>query len=281
MSQFDYGTIDPNSKSGPQLALDLNRFRDALNSGHRGASRPPYARSGMSWVQEVSGERWDLMIFDGATDHLLRSINPQTGKPLPIPQENVQGLVELSQALEKNAAPMTGSTGAAAGKKGLVPAPPAGDAERYLSADGTFRPVNKSTLGISALETAQASQAVRIEALEGRKGFTKSFQSTGQSISAGGYLTIPHGFGSPVALWNCYLLCIEAEHNYWPGALISVPGSGIDNSYNLGVSVVPDENNFNCKFGSQTGAFFVLDWVTGTTKIITSSKWRFVIRAWA
>ena len=280
MSQFDYGTIDPNSKSGPQLALDLNQFRDALNSGHRGATRPPYARSGMSWVQEVSGERWDLMFFDGATDYLLRSINPQTGKLLPIPQENVQGLAELGQSLEKNTASMVGSTATAAGKKGLVPAPPAGDAERYLSADGSFRAVNRTTLGIAALESTQANQSGRITALENNKTFSKVFTSHEQVITAGGWLTLAHGFGGLPTLYARYLVCKDPEHGYYAGAYTDTIGAS-DFAYSLGVSITPDADNIYCRFGSQASVFYVLHWVTGNVVAITPSKWRLVVRAWA
>lgn len=97
MSQFDFGTIDPNSKSGPQLALDLNKFRDALNSAHRGSARPAYAQAGMLWVRETSSTQWDLMFFDGDTDFVLRSINPETNTLIQIPQESVQGLTALAQ----------------------------------------------------------------------------------------------------------------------------------------------------------------------------------------
>ncbi|MFJ2336917.1 hypothetical protein ACIOMP_08650 [Pseudomonas protegens] len=280
MSQFDYGTIDPNAKSGPQLALDLNQFRDALNSGHRGATRPPYARSGMSWVQEVSGERWDLMFFDGATDYLLRSINPQTGKLLPIPQENVQGLVDLGQAVEKNTAPMIGATATAEGKKGLVPVPSAGDSDRYLSTDGTFRAVNKATLGITALETTQANHSGRISALENNRAFSKSFTSDDQVITAGGWLTLAHRLGGWPTLWARYLVCKDPEHGYWAGAYTDTIGAS-DYAYSLGVSIVPDATSIYCRFGSQSSVFYVLHWDTGNVVSITPSKWRLVVRAWA
>lgn len=92
MSQFDFGTIDPNSKSGAQLALDLNKFRDALNSGHKGSVRPSYAQAGMQWVRETSSTQWDLMFFDGDTDFAIRSINPTTNTLLQIPSSQIGGL---------------------------------------------------------------------------------------------------------------------------------------------------------------------------------------------
>lgn len=97
MSQFDFATIDPNAKSGAQLAVDLNNWRDALHSGHRGAERPPYAQAGMLWVRETSAEQWDLMLYDGDTDFVLRSVNPTTNQLIAIPQDAVAG---LNQAFE-------------------------------------------------------------------------------------------------------------------------------------------------------------------------------------
>lgn len=126
-----------------------------------------------------------------------------------------------------------------------------------------------------------APLANKVSALEGRQMFTKAFTSPEHTITTGGYLTIPHGLGGPLVLWEGYLVCRESEHGYWPGATLIVPCSAVDNLYNLGVSIAPDETNLNCKFGSQPGVFFVLEWSTGSTKIITPSKWRFVVRAWS
>ena len=89
MSQFDFATIDPNAKSGTQLAVDLNNWRDALHSGHRGTDRPAYAQAGMLWVRETSAEQWDLMFYDGDTDFVLRSVNPTNNQLIKIPQSEL------------------------------------------------------------------------------------------------------------------------------------------------------------------------------------------------
>lgn len=99
MSQFDFATIDPNAKSGTQLAVDLNNWRDALHSGHRGAERPAYAQGGILWVRETSSEQWDLMLYDGDTDFVLRSVNPTTNQLLPIPKSAVDGLQGISDSV--------------------------------------------------------------------------------------------------------------------------------------------------------------------------------------
>lgn len=82
MSQFDFGTINPSTKSGTALASDLNSWRDSLNSSHKGTSRPTYAQAGMVWIDDVSASLWKIYIFDGTNDVLLREINPTTHAPI-------------------------------------------------------------------------------------------------------------------------------------------------------------------------------------------------------
>lgn len=85
MSQSDFGVINPNTKSGTQLAVDLNGFRDAVNSGHSGSTRPAYLPAGGHWVRIVSSIKWDLVFYDGSVDYTLRSVNPTTGQKIGIP----------------------------------------------------------------------------------------------------------------------------------------------------------------------------------------------------
>jgi hypothetical protein len=77
--QFDFGTIDPTTKSGTQLAADLMNWRDALLTAHRGASRPDYAQGGTLWVQEVSSSQWRLMLYTGNVDIQIGTFDPTTG----------------------------------------------------------------------------------------------------------------------------------------------------------------------------------------------------------
>lgn len=65
MSQYDFGTIDPNTKSGTALATDLNSWRDALHSTHGGSSAPSYITAGMLWVDTTSAN-YELKMYDGA-----------------------------------------------------------------------------------------------------------------------------------------------------------------------------------------------------------------------
>jgi len=65
MAQYDFGTIDPNTKSGTALATDLNSYRNAVNSMHSGSSTPSYVTAGMLWVDTTSAD-YELKLYDGA-----------------------------------------------------------------------------------------------------------------------------------------------------------------------------------------------------------------------
>jgi hypothetical protein len=65
MSQYDFGTIDPNTKSGTALATDLNSWRNALHSTHGGSSAPSYITAGMLWV-DTTAANYELKMYDGA-----------------------------------------------------------------------------------------------------------------------------------------------------------------------------------------------------------------------
>lgn len=65
MSQYDFGTIDPNTKSGTALATDLNSWRNALHSTHGGSTAPTYITAGMLWLDTTSAN-YELKLYDGA-----------------------------------------------------------------------------------------------------------------------------------------------------------------------------------------------------------------------
>jgi len=65
MSQYDFGTIDPNTKSGTALASDLNSWRNALHSTHGGSTAPSYITAGMLWLDTTSAN-YKLKLYDGA-----------------------------------------------------------------------------------------------------------------------------------------------------------------------------------------------------------------------
>ncbi|WP_147112073.1 hypothetical protein [Tateyamaria sp. syn59] len=79
MAQYDFGVIDPEATNGAQLAELLGLFRDALNSGHGGVARPPYAVAGTVWI-DTSAPNWRVMLFDGSADIFLFEIDVAAGE---------------------------------------------------------------------------------------------------------------------------------------------------------------------------------------------------------
>lgn len=77
MSQYDFGTIDPETTSGTALASLIGSFRDAINSCHKGSSRPSYASEGMLWVKD-SANPWVLYFWNGTEDIPLAAFNSTT-----------------------------------------------------------------------------------------------------------------------------------------------------------------------------------------------------------
>ncbi|MBO9552239.1 hypothetical protein [Pseudomonas sp.] len=158
MSQYDFGTINPNEKSGSQLALDLNGFRDAVNSGHKGAERPTYAHAGMQWIREVSTERWDLMLFNGGEDTVLRSINPETSELIKLLTSDVDGLDDLlALTVRKDAAGSTGAAILPGGSPAQRPSTPVNGMIRYNSTTGQFEGYRGGAWGPISSEPATAA----------------------------------------------------------------------------------------------------------------------------
>ncbi len=65
MSQYDFGTIDPDATDGTDLAILLGSWRNALHSTHKGSTAPTYAIAGTPWIDD-SGTYWALKRYDGA-----------------------------------------------------------------------------------------------------------------------------------------------------------------------------------------------------------------------
>lgn len=101
MAQNDFGTIDPATTSGTQLASLLGLFRDAVNTNHSGTSRPAYAQAGMLWVQDISATLKQLNVFDGTDDISLGRYATDTNTWFPTPPSGVPVTVTDLTATEQ------------------------------------------------------------------------------------------------------------------------------------------------------------------------------------
>lgn len=112
---------------------------------------------------------------------------------------------------------------------------------------------------------------------------TKYFESSEQTITSAGGLTLAHGFGVEPKLVQCILVCKTAEAGYSINDKVCnvTTGQGTITTDNLGVSIVPDSTNLNIRYGSNNPTFTILNRVDGSVALITNSRWKAIFRAWA
>lgn len=292
MSQSDFGTIDPNSKSGPQLALDLNKFRDALNSGHRGSTRPAYAQAGMQWVRETSSTQWDLMFFDGDTDFVLRSVNPTTNALIGMPTSQIQGLdAALALSITKDSALTTGAAVLPAGTAAQRPGAPSNGMLRYNTTTGAFegyqggawKPITEIPVwgAITGTLADQTDLQNVLTALQNNQKITKEFVSSEFMISSAGLLSAAHGLGVRPKFCTVEMICKTAGAQGWAlGDQIALNVSPIVTDTNLtrGVQVFFDAINVTARIASNQMAVPIK--TTGVIAGITAADWRVVMRAY-
>lgn len=112
-------------------------------------------------------------------------------------------------------------------------------------------------------------------------GFSAYFQSTDQTITSAGTLTIAHGLARKPLLIFAVLKCTTAELNYSINDEVAIALGANDQGSSIGVSVVPDATNLNVRFGNAAIPFLVNNKTTGASANITLANWRLVLRAWA
>lgn len=82
MSQYDFGAINATTKSGSALAADLNNFRSALHSSHKGPVAPGYAVAGMLWFDDSGTTTWALKAYDGEDWITVLTVDATNNKTL-------------------------------------------------------------------------------------------------------------------------------------------------------------------------------------------------------
>ena len=141
--------------------------------------------------------------------------------------------------------------------------------------------------GGNRLSVALPSQFDRIKLVcDGTKWYAAehrlTFESTVQTITSGGALTIAHGLGAIPDRIQVWLECAIAERNYSVGDRLPINShlmaTGTGN--NKGASVVPDATNLNVRYGLDPSVFDLLDKNTGGAFSGTNANWRLILRAW-
>lgn len=79
MTQNSLPTVVPTTHTGTDLSNFLNAWTPAINTMHRGSSRPIYAVRGTVWIDSSVTDVDTMTYFDGTRDVGLFSINTTTG----------------------------------------------------------------------------------------------------------------------------------------------------------------------------------------------------------
>lgn len=140
---------------------------------------------------------------------------------------------------------------------------------KLLEPDDTFTTsIDANKLGGKTLATVEAEIAL-----------TKYFESTEQTITAAGSLTLAHGLGVEPKLFQVMLICKTADGGYSVNDKVIVAAT--HQYVSCGVSLVPDSTNLNVRFGAAANTFKVVHKTTGNEFLITNANWKAIFRTWA
>lgn len=158
---------------------------------------------------------------------------------------------------------------------------------KHLEPDDTFTTsINADkTDGFDATATPTANRIV--VSLGGSQYIDKGwlprpYESTQQTITSAGALTLAHGLGVKPQLIQVSIVCQTAEGGYSIGDEVFMnPHVNKTSTNDQGVSIVPDSTNLNIRYGAFANAFSGLRKDTGVTFGFTNANWNAVFRAWA
>ena len=161
----------------------------------------------------------------------------------------------------------------------------------YFKKDGTAvaasSAASETVSGIVELATSaeimtgtDTGRAMSPQRLRDAIGFSAYFQSSQQTITAAGSLTIAHGLGRSPVMYAGFLICTTGEGGYSTndetGIYLGSDGDGARFSM---LSLVPDATNINVRFGSSLPT--IANKSNGALFNITAANWKLVVRAWA
>ena len=110
---------------------------------------------------------------------------------------------------------------------------------------------------------------------------TKSFESTLQTITSAGLLTLAHGLGEEPQIVMLLLECVTNEHGYTTGQRLGVSISAADASSTRFNGYVINATNVLFRYSSSANCFYVTNATTGVPVLITNANWNLIVRAYA
>lgn len=115
--------------------------------------------------------------------------------------------------------------------------------------------------------------------------FKNAYETTPQTLTKGGTVTVPHGLSGQPKLYQLYLQCVTADLGYAVGdeTLVSPQTGGSQDP--RGMAITPDAVNINVKISNDAnnGFFMIVNKGTGALSTVGTSNaanWRWIVRAW-
>lgn len=149
---------------------------------------------------------------------------------------------------------------------------------------GKTTPVDTDLL---AINDSAASFAIKKLTFANLKAWVQSFipvsryfESTEQTITSAGTLTIAHGLGVEPKTVTLVGVCKVADSGYAVNDVLFMPNSISSSAAdNFGAAVTVDATNIYVRYGAATTVFNTLNKGTGTGANLTNTSWRIKFRA--
>jgi len=210
MTQYNFENINPYVDTGVDLAADLNSWKDAVQSCHKGSTRPAYAVAGTLWINDTANP-WKVNVYDGAEDVEIGAMSTTTNvfyptgagsfkgiytasttQTLPVSSAGTQigiTLEGIALTLPARSLLQTGSTffiKNISGSSASTVLPPSGDGFRAVNG------VNLYSISLGAGDEVRITNAGGTWWVSG-PAVAKYQAVFGSSLSASGYQKLPSG----------------------------------------------------------------------------------------
>lgn len=111
--------------------------------------------------------------------------------------------------------------------------------------------------------------------------FTKAYESSEQTITATGSLTLAHSLSAAPKLITPLIICKTAELGFSVGDIVPLnPNTNAAANASYGQTITSDATNVYIKYGV-TSVYQILRKDNGNVALITPANWRLIVRAWA
>lgn len=236
-----------------------------------GAANIVAAAGDTAVAQSLGGGNWRIRSYQKASGQLVANtlVQPaltleQSAAPVPTAEGRIQWDTDDDLI----------AIGDGAATRLFLPIPAAtvaGDIEYFTATKVKARLAKGTALQLLRMNAGATAPEWAVALLQ------KAFESTQQTITAGGALTLAHGLGVQPKNYLAVLQCITANGGYSIGDEVLINPSSNEAGSNFGLSIVPDPTNMNIRYGQ---GFQINRKDTGNFINVVSANWRLVVRAW-